>query len=80
MARMARSDMIAKREAVVKDKENVLRRYRDGESLNSLRRAYGVSWAWLTAQFDEWQEPRRGLAQAAVARGAVGSPPLPRNL
>lgn len=65
-----------KRQALLTDKDKVLARYRDGESLNSLSKAYGVGNTWLTAQFDEWGEPRRDRSQAGVARGSVGATSL----
>lgn len=49
-------------------REEALRLYRDGRSMASLARRYGVSAGWLTARFREWGEPLRGRAAAQQFR------------
>lgn len=68
------------RAKLIADKDNVLDRYHDGESLNSLRHAYGVGGTWLAAQFDRWGVARRDRSAAGRMRGSVDAPkPMPRR-
>ncbi len=47
---------------------DALHLYRDGRSMASLARKYGVSASWLAARFQEWGEPVRGHAAAQRTR------------
>ncbi|MER7043870.1 hypothetical protein ABT391_03020 [Streptomyces jumonjinensis] len=57
-------DRAAARERVLADKDTVIKRYTEEESLASIARAYGVLDAWLTNQFITWGVPLRTHAQA----------------
>ncbi|WP_326598347.1 hypothetical protein [Streptomyces sp. NBC_01803] len=49
-------------------KDELIRLYRAGRSLNSLARDHGVSAPYLTKRFKEWNVPLRDRAQAAKLR------------
>ncbi len=64
----------AARERAHASRDQIIRRYRKDESMNSLASAFGVSPGWLAARFDEWGEPRRDMAAAqALLRTARGA-------
>ncbi|QNP71503.1 hypothetical protein IAG44_20095 [Streptomyces roseirectus] len=53
---------------MLKQRELVLRRYRDGVPLSRVAEEFGVTAGWLGRRFDEWGETRRGLIAALMYR------------
>lgn len=65
MARTPRQREAA-RARVRKSMSRIIERYRDGESMNKLAAAFGVSPNFLAGQFDAWGEPRRDMTAAQM--------------
>ncbi|WP_329028130.1 hypothetical protein [Streptomyces sp. NBC_00690] len=63
--RRTREECDASRKRVIKAKETVIRRYRDGEPRRALADAYRVHLDWLDRRFAEWGVPFRSKAEAA---------------
>ncbi|MFI1885330.1 hypothetical protein [Streptomyces jumonjinensis] len=67
MPRRTRADLKAARERALADKDTVIKRYTEGESLASVAWAYGVRDTWLRSRLIEWRVPLRTHAQAMTA-------------
>lgn len=78
MPRRSREELTEARNKFIANRENVIVRYNEGESVASLARSYDyVGDGWVAEQLDSWGVPRRDRSAAAVARGP-GVPPMPR--
>jgi hypothetical protein len=76
LPRRTNEEVAAARAKVIAERETVVTRYRDGESMKMLAEAYEVDSTWLAGQFSEWNEPVRGRSEAAVTRGPGAVPPV----
>ncbi|MFE7130944.1 hypothetical protein ACFVIM_08800 [Streptomyces sp. NPDC057638] len=56
------------RDQVARAREDVIVRYRHGETLKALAAEFGVSDAWLKKQLIRWGVPVRGVRDARVLR------------
>ncbi|MFE5097711.1 hypothetical protein ACFRCI_47500 [Streptomyces sp. NPDC056638] len=72
--RRSKEEIQRAREAVIANRDSVVLRYTDGESLAALSREYDVNPDWLGKQFNAWNVPRRDRSAAAVVRGPGVSP------
>ncbi|MGW1974822.1 hypothetical protein [Streptomyces sp. NPDC001889] len=57
----------AARERVIAQRDDVTRRYTNGESLLSLAHVYNVSDSWLRDRFAEWDIPLRTRSESVKA-------------
>lgn len=64
MRRPTHTEKAAAREAARADRDTITRRYRGGEPVSRLARAYGVSETWLRLRLEEWGVPRRPAYEA----------------
>ncbi|MEW2635741.1 hypothetical protein AB0903_29910 [Streptomyces sp. NPDC048389] len=78
------AEKAAAREGAREDRAEIVKRYRDGESMTRLATDYGVTSGWLALRFDEWKEPRRDFRTAHLIRrtprpNSRDGGPLPRR-
>lgn len=65
-----RAEMAAARDSARRCKDDIVRRYRDGEPVTRIAGAYRVSANWLTLRLDAWGVPRRPRCEAHLYRRA----------
>lgn len=63
------------RERFDRARKDVIKRYRDGESVASLARAFQIDRRWVAYRLDDWGVPRRSQSEAVSTR-RPGARPL----